>query len=193
LIFGRDFTGAVDVLGGDGDDTLVATKGAAQVDVLIGGRGDDALTGDGGADVLIGGQGDDEFTVADLAFRRIDGGSGFDELFFQQAGMIDLSAVRGRIRGVELFDLTNGQANTLDIRLADVLAFDAQNIDAGGTTLDNVAVIGVGAGESDQVNLATADGWTEGANVTVEGETFRVFTVNSVTLAVDNDATIAFV
>ena len=54
-------------------------------------------------------------------------------------------------------------------------------------------VIEVGAGENDQVDLATVDGWTEGANVTVEGETFRVFTVNSVTLAVDSDATIAFV
>ena len=190
LIFGRDFAGTVDLAGGDGNDVLIANNGAAQPDILVGGRGDDVLTGDGGLDVLIGGQGDDELVVSDLSFRRVDGGTGFDELFFLQAGMIDLAAVRGRVRGVELFDIANGQANTLGVRLADILALGAQNIDAGGTTFDNVVVIEADAGEMDQVNLAAADGWSEQASVTVDGDTFRVFTRNAVTLAIDNDASV---
>ncbi|HJS31627.1 MAG TPA: hypothetical protein VJ924_06510, partial [Alphaproteobacteria bacterium] len=171
-------------------DVLIANNGAAQPDILVGGRGDDVLTGDGGLDVLIGGQGDDELAVADLAFRRVDGGTGFDELFFLQAGMIDLAAVRGHVRGVELLDIANGQANTVGVRLADILALGAQNIDAGGTTFDNVVVIEADAGEMDQVNLAAADGWSEQASVTVDGDTFRVFTRNAVTLAIDNDASV---
>jgi len=98
-----------------------------------------------------------------------------------------------RIRGVEQLDIANGQANTLAVRLADVLALDARNIDALGATRDNVRVLNVGEGEGDRVNLALGDGWTEQSSVSVAGETFRIFTSNAVTLAIDNDAQIAFV
>lgn len=192
VFFGGNFNAAVDVLGGDGNDTLTASKGGALGDVLVGGRGDDALVGDGGLDVLIGGQGDDGLVVSDLGFRRVDGGTGFDELLFQQAGMIDLSGVRGRIFGVDLFDLSNGAANTFNLRLSDVLTLDAQNIDAGGTTLDNVLVVAVGDGENDTVNLSTADGWMEQSSVVVDGETFRIFTAASTTIAIDDAAQIVF-
>lgn len=72
LLFGRDFTGTVDYLGGDGHDTLI---GSRSDEALNGGRGNDVLDGGGGADVLNGGSGDDM-----LSWRLADGGSGSDAL-----------------------------------------------------------------------------------------------------------------
>ena len=49
--------GAVDLVGGSGNDTLT---GGAGDDVLVGGAGNDFLTGGGGADILDGGLGSDD-------------------------------------------------------------------------------------------------------------------------------------
>jgi uncharacterized delta-60 repeat protein len=51
-------TRRVFLFGGDGNDTL-NTAGAAAGSVVLGGAGNDSLTGGGGRDVLIGGAGDD--------------------------------------------------------------------------------------------------------------------------------------
>lgn len=69
---------AVTILGGSGDDTITGTNGASTLD---GGPGNDKVTGGGGADTVLGGEGDDEvsgdgFTSA--APDLIDGGPGTD-------------------------------------------------------------------------------------------------------------------
>lgn len=66
------------VLGGRGNDTIT---GNAQANRLDGGGGADTLTGGGGADVLIGGTGDDIYIVSDVlaVVTELEGG-GTDEL-----------------------------------------------------------------------------------------------------------------
>ncbi len=88
----NDFTrGAVTLIGGAGDDTLIGGSrndaisgrdgddelvGAGGNDTLLGGFGKDALTGDAGNDLLIGGFDDDD----------IDGGDGRDTAVGGQGG-----------------------------------------------------------------------------------------------------------
>jgi predicted outer membrane repeat protein len=59
--------GATQVLGGEGNDTLMGTVGQ---DTLIGGMGDDVLIGGLGADVLSGGVGSDRFLYAGATQRE---------------------------------------------------------------------------------------------------------------------------
>ena len=64
-----------DVLGGGGDDVLT---GDADANVLEGGAGNDKLTGNGGPDELRGDAGDDEMLAQDGGFDRVLCGSGND-------------------------------------------------------------------------------------------------------------------
>jgi YD repeat-containing protein len=57
------------LLGGAGDDELT---GAAGADVVIGGKGDDDLGGGAGTDRIVGGQGEDVFQSADAAGEYAD-------------------------------------------------------------------------------------------------------------------------
>ncbi|MCW5737943.1 MAG: FG-GAP repeat protein [Enhydrobacter sp.] len=102
-----------------GADTLA---GDGTANVMVGGLGDDVLEGNGGADVFHAGAGDDEITVADLSFRRADGGSGSDTLALAGAGLtLDLTdrLLAARLQGIERIDLAGTGDNTLTIdRLA---------------------------------------------------------------------------
>ena len=69
----------VDVHAGDGDDHVSLTNGFAKAATLVGGDGDDTLTGGNGKNVLLGGAGDDVLSGRgnrDL----IVGGTGMDTL-----------------------------------------------------------------------------------------------------------------
>ena len=119
IVFGKDFTGAVDQEGGDGADTLV---GDGDGNVLLGGLGNDTLDGNGGADVLYGGEGDDEIRVSDSGFQRVDGGTGTDTLVIDVPGTtLDLTAIAdSKLRGIEQIDLNFG-SNTLILSPLEVL------------------------------------------------------------------------
>lgn len=73
----------VSIVGGNGDDVLTGSdfadylSGGLGNDTLVGGAGDDTLVGGGGADTLIGGDGNDRLTV-DEADTVILGGAGWD-------------------------------------------------------------------------------------------------------------------
>ena len=66
------------VIGGDGNDSITGSTGANR---LVGGAGNDAIVGGGGSDTLIGGDGNDTFTYnfGDGA-DSVDGGAGLDTL-----------------------------------------------------------------------------------------------------------------
>ncbi len=64
------------LIGGSGDDTLTGDQGN---DLLIGGSGDDTLSGDQGSDLLIGGSGSDNLSGGDGSDFLV-GGSGDDVL-----------------------------------------------------------------------------------------------------------------
>ena len=87
------------LLGGDGNDILT---GSASDDILDGGPGNDILIGRGGSDTLIGGDGDDLIIWnpgdgSDI----VEGGNGNDTLLFNGSNaneLVDLSANGQRLR-----------------------------------------------------------------------------------------------
>ena len=83
--------------------------------MLIGGLGNDILTGAGGADILRGGAGEDVLGVSGTTFADINGGNGFDILRLDGAGdTFDFSTMpTNRIKSVEAFDLTGTGNNGL--------------------------------------------------------------------------------
>lgn len=77
---------SVQLIGGDGHDTLVGLAGA---DTLDGGLGNDSLSGGDAADLLQGGQGDDTL-VGGLGGDMFSGGSGSDAVSYThlEAGLV---------------------------------------------------------------------------------------------------------
>jgi Ca2+-binding RTX toxin-like protein len=80
------------VIGGSGDDSITGSpkrdilRGGAGDDTLVGNDGDDLLVGGDGADVIKGGLGDDTIMVIDLnSTDTVDGGDGFDSVAYDEA------------------------------------------------------------------------------------------------------------
>ena len=80
------------VIGGSGDDSITGSpkrdilRGGAGDDTLVGNDGDDLLVGGDGADVIKGGLGDDTIMAIDLnSTDTIDGGDGFDSVAYDDA------------------------------------------------------------------------------------------------------------
>ncbi|MEM7443476.1 MAG: hypothetical protein AAF414_09130 [Pseudomonadota bacterium] len=96
--------GIVSVLAKEGDD-IVLTKAETQILAYLG-------------------QGDDKIGIGDVdssAFLKIDGGNGFDTLFFNESlgelNSLDLtrSALKGKVTGFEVIDLGVRNSLTLDV------------------------------------------------------------------------------
>ena len=107
-----------------GSTAPVTTTGTTSAEILIGGAGDDTLSGGGGADVIRGGAGDDMLTVASLAFRSVDGGSGSDTLVLTGSGQsFNFTALANtKVTGIETIDITGSGNNSLTLAFADVAA-----------------------------------------------------------------------
>jgi hypothetical protein len=169
VVFGGNFTGAVDRLGGDGDDIFI---GSGAAEILFGAQGDDTLIGNGGGDMLNGAVGDDRLAIGDLDFRQLQGGTGFDTVRLDTAGAtLDLTAVADSlVQGIEAFDL-QGNANQLVLDRLEIL-----NIADDSNTL---FVFG------DETNAVQADlpGATAGT-ATVDGVEFQTFTLGQAELFV---------
>jgi hypothetical protein len=187
VVYGGDFTGEVTHLGTSSANSLTGTAAA---ETFVGEQGDDTLTGGGGADSFSGGAGKDEIQVGDRTFHRVDGGSGTDVLHLDFAGAIDFGNLdgnaatsdRGKISGIEVIDVDNGQNNAMTLHLADALDLDVQNTNVGGkATLDNVLTIEGNAG--DTLHLIASDGWGAANTATLAG--YAIYTVQHVQVAVD--------
>ena len=169
VVFGGNFTGAVDGLGGDGDDFFIGSDAA---EIFFGAQGDDTLVGNGGGDLLNGAVGDDLLAIGDLDFRQLQGGTGFDTVRLDTAGAtLDLTAVADPfVQGVEAFDL-QGNANQLVLDRLEIL-----NI-----ADDSNALFVFG----DETNAVQADlpGATAGT-ATVNGVEFQSFTLGQAELFV---------
>ncbi|HVO02142.1 MAG TPA: VCBS repeat-containing protein, partial [Candidatus Cybelea sp.] len=191
IIYGKADTSAA--MGNSHTDLITGSLGG---DELIGAQGNDTIFGKGGADVIIGGSGDDQIHVSDHSFFRIDGGSGTDTLHLDFGGAIDFGNLdgnaatsdRGKIAGIEVIDVTNGQNNAMTLHLADVLDMDVRDTNVGGVaSLDNVLKIDGDAG--DTLHLSKSDGWSAADNATLAG--YAIYTDHGVKIAVDHDIAVA--
>jgi Ca2+-binding RTX toxin-like protein len=113
VVFGGDFTGAVDATGTAGSDSLTGDESA---NVYVVGLGDDTLDGAGGADVLKGGTGNDWLTGG-AGNDHLFGGLGFDIVsyrFDSAAVSVDLRTGRasGASAGADLLDEIEGIAGS---------------------------------------------------------------------------------
>ncbi|MBA5605977.1 DUF4347 domain-containing protein [Duganella sp. FT3S] len=89
LINGSTADKGVNLVGGNGNDSLSGNATNNAEDVLQGGNGNDTLTGYGGTDALYGGNGDDklsggagiDYLYGDLGNDTLDGGTEGDYLF----------------------------------------------------------------------------------------------------------------
>jgi Ca2+-binding RTX toxin-like protein len=167
-------TMAAQATGGSGSDTLVSIEnlaGSRYADTLTGNGGPNVLDGGGGADTLNGGDGDDTLRVPDLSFQSLDGGTGTDTLVLTGTGLtLDLTALDSKLHNLETIDL-NG-ANTLNLTAAAV-----QNL---STTSDKLVVEGTVGGV-----VYSGLGWVQGADATVNSQTYRTYTQGAATLWVN--------
>ncbi len=169
VLFGRDWNGAVDFFGGEGDDSQT---GSAAAEVFVGGRGNDTMVGGGGADAFSGGAGDDLIRIADAGFLRVDGGSGTDTLRLVGGLALDLTALpTHKIRGIEAMSLSSGSSLTLDLQ-------DLLNLS------DTSNELRVEGSASAAVEM-TSGTWTDGG---VVGD-YHVYTLGAATLRINTAIT----
>jgi hypothetical protein len=138
--FGEDREGRVTHAGTDGDDTLTGTAGD---DVMYGSRGDDTLQGNGGVDILNGGAGDDLFVITD-DYLAVHGGRGIDVLRITGDAILDLTADRYSVSGVEVLELDGAVDLTIDALAA--------------TNLGDSATLQIEGGADDTLHL-DGDNW----------------------------------
>jgi Ca2+-binding RTX toxin-like protein len=89
-----------ELYGGEGSDTLYGQEGS---DTLDGGTGSDSLDGGAGNDALL-------FDALDT---QTDGGTGTDTLTIKDTTPVDLSALIGTVRNIEIIDLRGNGAQKL--------------------------------------------------------------------------------
>ena len=201
VVYGDDFSQAIDQFGSDFDDLL---QGTGADESLIGGLGNDTLVGGGGADVLYGGAGDDVLAVADAEFFRLNGGGGQDTLRLDGAFDLDLTAISNMaVREIEAIDMRNGGSNTLTLDGQDV--FDFSSIPNGAYMANSHNSLVIDGDAGDQVILAFLDAahplaaalWElSGAPVTIGGENYSVYELTLddavfASVAIHEDVTVA--
>jgi VCBS repeat-containing protein len=117
--------GQSDLLLGSTQNDQISGNGGN--DLMMGFAGDDVLNGGQGVDIVLAGSGDDRLIVDDLPTggrEIIDGGDGRDTLVIDLAGDINSSLFPVlSISGIEVLDIENGLANSLNLTLSDVIGF----------------------------------------------------------------------
>lgn len=156
------------------DDMLI---GDSKSNILSGGEGHDTICGNDGYDYLFGGGGNDLLVGGD---EFVDGGAGFDTFRLEDnagtGGTFGLSAMNasGRIMGVERIDITGDvdDDNTLTLKAGDVFSTSgSKDLYIEGNAGDTVSV--------------TDSGWTAGADVTIDGQTYRHYVNQDYNLYID--------
>ena len=131
-----------------GDDTI---SGGAGNDILIGAAGNDSLNGGAGNDTL----------VYDANDSTIEGGTGTDTLDLSEAGSTFSLSNTASINSIERLDMTNGEAQTINISGSDVLNLNSNNTIVTSKTAQTVFLDG---DSNDTVNLS---GFTSSNNQNV--------------------------
>jgi hypothetical protein len=177
LIFGRNFTNATIKQGTLNADTL---NGAAGADTIVAGQGNDTINGVGVGDVIYAGQGNDRVAIANLGFRRIDGGSGVNRLVLTGANRtLDLSSLADNVlTNFGEISISGSGDNTLIVTPRDV-----QNMQRLSNTLRVTADAG------DIVRLI-GQNWSWQNNERIFGTDYYVFSSGQATIKIPQEATL---
>lgn len=170
VVFGGNYHGMLTHRGGPGDDLIM---GSAGIDRIVAGAGADEVHGQGGSDVLYGGAGDDRLGVSNGQFFRIDGGSGYDTLVFDDGGVqLDLAVVSDvALRDLEAIDITGDGDNVLRLELRDLRAMvgSSRTLRVLGDAADELEADLSGGGFADLGVMAGVHTWSNGV-LTLEVE-----------------------
>ena len=127
-IFGSDFNNTINQTGTIGNDVM---QGSPTGESFVAGQGNDLIVTEGGIDVVYAGPGDDQVIVNDTYFRRLDGGTGLDVLFFQgyNGQDWDLTTLSPgmRLQNFEILVTENYGANTLILNSLSVTQLSPTN------------------------------------------------------------------
>ena len=174
------FPGAINILGGDDQDTLT---GSAQVDTIFGGSGNDTINALAGNDFIYGGAGNDTITGGvgnDNQFGGTgsdtfvwnngdndditEGGEGVDIQVVNGAGVGDVFTLSADQTGRAIFQRTN--LGPFTISTGDVEQFDvnglagADTISVADLTQTDVQVVNVDLGVAADADAVTVEGRT---------------------------------
>jgi hypothetical protein len=163
---------------------LVDSDSLFEIENVIGGSGNDTITGDGNANVLnggsgndflYGGSGDDTILYDAADTLGTNGGSGLDTLLVDTStSNVDLTTKPdNQIKSIEVIDLS-GTGTTLKLTATDVAA------------LNSSSAIRVKGGGGDSVTT-TDSGWTNAGSVTIDGQAHTQYTKSGSTLYIEND------
>lgn len=167
------------LIGGDGDDFL---DGDAGINEIFGGAGNDIIDGSGGTDIIDGGSGDDIIGF-DTSVETINGGAGTDAIVLFGAGQTADVANLVAVGSIEEIDLSGVGSNTLAVTSALITTM------SGNGTLSAF-------GNGDDV-VTSADSWNLTGPVSIGGVTLDRFsdggsTINSSVSEFRSTGTITF-
>ena len=147
----------------------VKTSGTPARELILGGAGDDVLTGGGTGDVMRGGAGDDLLAVTGAGFAHADGGSGYDTLRLDVSGQsFDFTGLLAtNLESFEAIDMTGSGRNSIALGAADLLAISDDRRDG----LTYLTVLG---DKGDELVLADK-GWMPGEQQNIDSDVFDVF------------------
>lgn len=180
----------IDINNGNGNirtETLQIYENTV-IENVIGGSGNDTLTGNdenniifggAGADIMAGGSGNDIFEFnsnSNITTDTINGGIGFDTILLNGT-LPDINLENINASNVELIQSSSSNPLLLTLDAGDVLDL---------TDADNELII---AGGIDDAVTSIGQGWAQGADQGIDGETYHTYTSGGATILIDEDIT----
>jgi hypothetical protein len=147
----------------------------------LGTAGADSFTGTSGAEVIYAGAGHDTILInasntASLATSRIDGGAGRDTLQFavDVTGTVDLRGLSAHaLKGIEVLDVDNGAANTLEFNNLNLRSLHDETGKAGNAV--NRLMVSGDALDAVQLHTSGTGTWSAAGTQVDSGTTYHLY------------------